>query len=100
MTGYLSLGRRLAVTGRIRDIGQNVLQYSFKQESVAAQLLPHFLPYHIPPEGDSSVGIATRYGLYGPDIESRWGRDFPYPYRSAVGPTQPAIQRVPGLFRG
>jgi hypothetical protein len=24
---------------------------------------------------DSSVGIATRYGLDGPGIESRWGRD-------------------------
>ena len=26
---------------------------------------------------DSSVGIATDYGLGGPGIESRWGRDFP-----------------------
>ena len=26
---------------------------------------------------DSAVGIATRYGLDGPGIESRWGRDFP-----------------------
>jgi hypothetical protein len=25
---------------------------------------------------DSSVGIATRYGLGGPGIERRWGRDF------------------------
>ena len=25
----------------------------------------------------SSVGIATDYGLDGPGIESRWGRDFP-----------------------
>ena len=25
----------------------------------------------------SSVGIATDYGLEGPGIESRWGRDFP-----------------------
>ena len=30
---------------------------------------------------DSSVGIATRYGLDGPGIESRWGRDFPHPSR-------------------
>ena len=28
---------------------------------------------------DSSVGIATRYRLEGPGIESRWGRDFPHP---------------------
>ena len=26
---------------------------------------------------DSSVGIATNYGLDGPGIESRWGREFP-----------------------
>jgi hypothetical protein len=26
----------------------------------------------------SSVGIATDYGLDGPGIESRWGRDFPH----------------------
>ena len=26
---------------------------------------------------DSSVGIATRYGLDGPGTESRWGRDSP-----------------------
>ena len=30
---------------------------------------------------DSAVGIATRYGLGEPDIESRWGRDFPHPSR-------------------
>ena len=30
---------------------------------------------------DSSVGIATHYGMDGPGIESRWGRDFPYPSR-------------------
>jgi len=27
---------------------------------------------------DSSVGVATRYGLEGPKIESRWGHDFPH----------------------
>ena len=44
---------------------------------------------------DSSVGIATRYGLDGPGIESRWGR----PSRPALGPTQPPIQWVPRLTR-
>ena len=48
----------------------------------------------------SSVGIATRYGLDGPWIESQWGRDFPHPYRPALGPTQPTIQWVPGLYWG
>jgi hypothetical protein len=33
LTGYLSLGRRPAVTGRVHDIGQNVLQTSFQTGS-------------------------------------------------------------------
>jgi hypothetical protein len=49
---------------------------------------------------DSAVGIVTRYEMGGPRIESRWGRDFPHPFRPAVGPTHPPIQRVPGLSRG
>jgi hypothetical protein len=34
---------------------------------------------------DSSVGIATRYGLYGLGIESRQGRDFFAPVQSGPG---------------
>ena len=49
---------------------------------------------------DSSVGIATRYGLDGPEIESRWGQDFQHLYWLALGPTQSPIQWVPGLFLG
>ena len=47
-----------------------------------------------------AVGIATRYGLDGPGIESRWGRDFPHPSRPALKPTQPPVQSVPRLSRG
>jgi hypothetical protein len=49
---------------------------------------------------DSSVGIAIRYGLDGPGIESRWGRDFPRPSVPVLGPTQLPIQWVPGLSLG
>ena len=49
---------------------------------------------------DSSVGIATGYGLDGPGIESRWGRDFLRLSRPAVGLTQPPVQWVPGISRG
>jgi len=36
---------------------------------------------------DSSVGVATRYGLGGPGSKSRWRRDFWRPSITALGPT-------------
>jgi hypothetical protein len=52
---------------------------------------------------DSVVGVGTRYGLEVPGIESRWRRDFPYPSRPALGPTQPPVQghgvSFPGVKR-
>jgi hypothetical protein len=49
---------------------------------------------------DSSVGIATRYGLDGLGIESRWWRDFQHTSRPTLGLTQSPIQWVPGHSRG
>ena len=48
----------------------------------------------------SSVGTVTGYGLEGPGIESRLGRDFPHLSRPALGPNQPPVQWVPSLSRG
>jgi len=46
---------------------------------------------------DSSVGIATNYGLEGPGIESRWRRDFPHLSRPAPG-AQPASCTMGTVF--
>ena len=47
----------------------------------------------------SSVGIATDYGLEGPRLNPG-GDEIIRPSRLALGPVQPAVQGVPGLFRG
>jgi hypothetical protein len=50
---------------------------------------------------NNSVGIATSYGLDGPEIESQWGGEI---FRTRpdrpLGSTKPPIQWVPGLSQG
>ena len=48
---------------------------------------------------DSSVGVATRYGLDGPGIESWSRRGFSRLSRPALRPNQAPVQ-LPGLFGG
>jgi len=48
----------------------------------------------------SSVGIATSYGLDGPGIECRWGRDFPHSSRLPLEPTKPPIKWALDFFPG
>ena len=43
---------------------------------------------------DCSVGMATCYGLDGPGIESRWGRDFPHQASYTMG-----MGSMPGVNR-
>jgi hypothetical protein len=54
------------------------------------------MPTFLYRDRDSSVSITIRYELYGPAIESRWGRDFSHPFRVALGPTQPPIHGYRG----
>ena len=46
------------------------------------------------------VGIATAYGLDGPGIESRWGRDFPHLSRPALGTHPASCTMGTGSFPG
>ena len=51
-------------------------------------------------ERDNVVVIAIRYGLDGPGMECRRGREFPRLLRPALRPTQAPVQWVLGLFPG
>ena len=63
-----------------------------KESSRSSLGAPHNILYYTVRYGtivltmgrDSSVGIATRYGLDGPGIESRWRRDFQHPSRQTL----------------
>ena len=48
---------------------------------------------------DSSVGIATRYGLDGPGIEARWGARFSAPVQTGPG-AYPASCTMGTVFLG
>ena len=49
---------------------------------------------------DSSIGIATSYGLDDLRIQSRLQRDFPHPSTRILRPTQPPVQWVQGVLPG
>jgi hypothetical protein len=49
---------------------------------------------------DSSVGIATRYRLDGPGIESRWGARFSAPVQTGPGACPASYTMGTGSFPG
>jgi hypothetical protein len=59
-----------------------------------------YMPYNQYVSRDSSVGIATPYGLDGRWIQTRRGRGFRHPSGPAQVPTQPPVQWVSDLFPG
>jgi hypothetical protein len=61
----------------------------------------HWSSCKVPVRGrDSSVGIATRYGLDGPWIESRWGARFSAPVQTGPGAHPASNTMGAGSFRG
>jgi hypothetical protein len=50
--------------------------------------------------GVRGTGLRSRYIATVWGIEPRRRRDFQYPFRPSLSPTQPPIQWVPGLSRG
>ena len=66
----------------------------------ASQCSLYLVSYCIGVGRDSAVGVVTGYGLNGPGIESRWGRDFPHSSTLFLG-TLPAFCTVgTGSFPG
>jgi hypothetical protein len=49
---------------------------------------------------DGVVGIMTCYGLDGPEIGSKWGRDPPSQSRQALGSMHPPVSRVQVFIPG
>ena len=49
---------------------------------------------------DCSVGIATRYGLDGPGIESRWEARFSAPVQTGLGAHPASCKKGTGSFPG
>jgi len=88
----------------------NILRYIFRKCLVQISVFLASIPqgiirdiYHslcVNVGRDSVFGIATRYGLDGPRIKSRWAGSFLHPSRPSPGTTQLPVQWVPGLFPG
>ena len=74
------------------------LPVNMAQGLSSSGLVNHYIYIYM--NRDSSVGIATRYGLEGPGIESWHRQDFPHPSRPNLKPTESPIQWVLGLSRG
>ena len=66
--------------------------------NVGLRLNPHFVANFV--GRDSSVGIATRYGVDGPGIESRWGARYSAPVQTDPGAHPASCTMGTGSFLG
>jgi hypothetical protein len=81
--------------GTLREYGERLLQ------NILDTLIHlHLSALSLFKGRDSSVGIATGYGLDGPGIEFRLGRDFPHPSRPALGAHPASCTMGTGSFPG
>jgi hypothetical protein len=89
---------------QIRASVSNVVSVGRGQGSVPAWCVVGSLDINVyvwvPVGRDSVVGIATRYELDGPGIESRWGRDFQQLSRPAPGAHPASCTMGTGSFPG
>jgi hypothetical protein len=73
----------------------------YVQRHTLAEFYPKYKLLHNTSVGrDSSAGIATRYGLDGPGIESRWGSRFSAPLQAERGAHPASYTMDTGSFPG
>ena len=100
---YISLADKGTIKFDVCQIQKGVILHMLPMSRVAILHLPIQLYYMILLYGcgpGSVVGIPTAYGLDGPGIESRRGRDFPHLSRPTLRPNQPPVRWVRGPSRG
>ena len=76
----------VAIKIRARKVQNNVTKYERRATETTKQRGQAFVTLNYIRGRDSSVGIATRYGLDGPGIESRWGGGGGFSAPAQIGP--------------
>jgi hypothetical protein len=78
-----SIYRLICMRMKLKTLNTNLLLFRclctiFRELMYCVAKVINYYNYIKECSRDSAVGIATRYGLDGPGIQSRWGRDFPH----------------------